>query len=80
MSSVVDLIRDIPTPFNMVVLVVLIVSGAGVISNLITQIRKYVGQRQELEFKRELLDQGMSIDEIERIMRSGGSSTRDKPK
>lgn len=67
MSSIVDLIRGIPVPFNMVVLVVFFVSAAGVISTLLTQIRKYIGLRQELEFKRDLLDRGLSIEEIERL-------------
>jgi hypothetical protein len=78
MNSIVELIRGIPVPFNMVVLVVFFVSAAGVISNLITQIRKYIGLRQELEFKRDLLDRGLSIEEIERLTRVKSSTISEK--
>jgi hypothetical protein len=60
------------TPFNMVVIIVMISVGAGVITTLITQIRKYAGHRQELEFKREMLDRGLSVDEIEKIVQAKG--------
>jgi hypothetical protein len=60
------------TPFNMVVIIVMMSVGAGVITTLITQIRKYAGHRQELEFKREMLDRGLSVDEIEKIVQAKG--------
>jgi hypothetical protein len=45
------------------------VFGAGVITTLVVQVRKYLCYRQELEFKRELLDRGASVDEIERLIK-----------
>lgn len=61
-------ILHLPTPFNMVVLIVLICSVAGVLTGIATQIRKFVCYRQDIDFKRELLDRGLSADEIERIL------------
>lgn len=61
-------ILNIPTPFNMVVLVVLIGSVVGLLSTIAIQIRRYSCHRQEIELKRELVDRGLSADEIERII------------
>ena len=61
-------IVSIQAPFNMFVLVCLILSVAGVISSFFKQVRRYTCHRQELDFKRELVERGLSIDEIERIL------------
>jgi hypothetical protein len=61
-------IVSIQAPFNMIVLVCLIVSVAGVISSLFKQVRKFTCHRQELDFKRELVERGLGVDEIERIV------------
>jgi hypothetical protein len=63
-------IISIQTPFNMIVLVVLFGSVAGVLTGIATQIRKYGCHRQDIDFKRELLDRGMSADEIARVVES----------
>jgi len=68
-------IVDMPTPFNMIVLIVLITSCAGIVTSIAKQIRKFAGQRSELNFKREMLDRGMEIEEIERILRAKSDST-----
>jgi hypothetical protein len=68
MLDILKAIVSIPTPFNMVVFIVLIGSTAGVLSTIASQIRKYGCLRQEIEFKRELVDRGLSADEIEQII------------
>ena len=71
MSSVLDLfhgILKIPVPFNMIVLIVLISCGAGVLTSLFKQIRKYACHRREFDLKRELVERGLSVEEIERIV------------
>jgi hypothetical protein len=60
----------IQTPFNMIVLIVLFGSVAGVLGGIATQIRKYGCHRQDIDFKRELVDRGLSADEIERIIKA----------
>lgn len=71
MSSFVDLMQNVPPPFNMVVYIMLIICGSSVISSIFKQVRKYACHRQELDFKRELLDRGMSIEEVDQIVRAG---------
>lgn len=75
MSSFVDLMQTVPAPFNMVVLIVLIMSLAGVCTSLGKQVRKYACHRQELEFKRQMLDRGLATEEIERLVRVHGDSS-----
>ena len=57
----------------MVVLIVLIGCGAGVVTSIAQEIRKYFCHHESLELKRELADRGMSADEVERIMNSDAS-------
>ena len=59
----------------MVAVIVLIVFGAIFPMNIAEQVRKYACHREELNLKRELLDRGMAIDEIERVLAAG----RDPP-
>jgi hypothetical protein len=68
MGEILRSIVEIQTPFNMIVLVVLIGSMAGVLSSIAKQIRKYFCHRQDLDFKRELVERGLSAGEIEQII------------
>ena len=52
----------------MIVLVVLIGSVFGVIGTIATQIRIYATHRADVHFKRELVERGLSVDEIERVI------------
>lgn len=74
MSAFFELIRSVPAPFNMVVLIVLFVTLGGIISSAFKEIRKYACHRQEMEFKRELLDRGLTIDEVEQLVRARSNS------
>ena len=70
MSEALHSITSIEPPFNMIVLIILICSIAGVFTTVFKELRKYACHRQEIEFKRELVDRGMAADEIERVIRS----------
>ncbi|MEM8944564.1 MAG: hypothetical protein AAGD11_05210 [Planctomycetota bacterium] len=70
MSSFVNLMQNVPPPFNMVVYIFLIIGIGSVLTSLMKQIRKYACHRQELDFKRELIDRGMDPDEIEQVVRA----------
>lgn len=56
------------SPFGMIVLVVLIGSVVGVISTIAAQIRIYATHRADVGLKRELVERGLNVDEIERVM------------
>ncbi len=58
-------------PFNLVAFIVLIGVVSSVITSVVKQIRKYFCHRQEIEFKREMLDRGMSAEEINTIIKAG---------
>jgi hypothetical protein len=71
MNSMYLLLRgilDMPVPFNMIVLVVLIFCTTGVVTSIFTQIRKYACHRRDIDLKRELVERGLAVDEIERIV------------
>jgi len=68
-------ILNIQAPFNMIVLIVLFGSMAGVLGGIATQIRKYGCHRQDIDFKRELVDRGLAAGEIERIVKVRGDGT-----
>ena len=78
MESVIELLKgilSIPIPFNMIVLVVLFFSVAGVFTSAFKQIRKYACYRREVDLKRELVERGFSVEEIERIVAAKSRAT-----
>ena len=71
MGKALRSIVDIPPPFNKIVLIVLIVTAGSAFTAAVSHVRKYFSHRQEIEFKRELLDRGMSAEEIEHAYQTG---------
>jgi hypothetical protein len=53
---------------NWIVLIMLICVVSGVITSIAKQIRKYGCHRSETELKRELVERGLSVEEIERVI------------
>ena len=80
MSSLFDAITALPTPFNMVVLIVLIGCAAGVVGTFAKELRKYLCHRNEIELKREMLGRGLQSDEIEQIMGATLPDSQKPPK
>jgi hypothetical protein len=71
MNSIVELFKGImsmPAPFNMIVLVVLIGCTTGMMTSIFKQVRKYGCHRRDVDLKRELVERGLGVDEIERIV------------
>ena len=79
MGSVFESIVSMPVPFNMIVMVVLIGAVAGAIKLIATQVRMYGCHRQDTEFKRDMVDRGMSAEEIERILAAGSNANNGPP-
>jgi hypothetical protein len=76
MSQLLELIKDLGPPFNFVAFICLFFAVASVIGSVVKQSRKYLCHRQEIEFKREMLDRGMSAEEIESVVRVRGEQTK----
>ena len=68
MTQLIDKILSIPVPFNMIVIITAISIGAGIITSVVKQIRKYACLKHELDFKRDMIDRGMSVAEVEQLM------------
>lgn len=77
MSDILKSVLSIQQPFGMIVLLALIGGSVGVICSMIEGIRKYACHRKDVELKRELVERGLSVDEIERIVYSGPSPGSD---
>ncbi len=78
MSLLQEFVNLLPLPFNFVVLLTLVICIAGIFTSLINQIRKYACHRQDLDFKREMIDRGMSVDEVERLVQAKGLQIEDE--
>lgn len=72
-------IFSIDEPFNMIVAVVLIVFTAWLLGSIVEQIRKYGCHRKDVELKRELVDRGLSAEEIERIIKAQPEKRNESP-
>lgn len=67
-------LENVPPPFNMVVLITLIICASTLIGAVAAEIRKFATHRQDVALKRELVDRGLSVEEVERIVRSSSNS------
>jgi hypothetical protein len=74
MKELVELFKSIGPPWNMIVLVMLISCVAGVFKALAKQSRIYGSHRAEMNLKREMVERGLSADEIERIVAARSES------
>ena len=70
-------IMNMGPPWNMIVLVVLITCTTGAFTSLFKQIRKYGCHRRDVDLKRDLVERGLSVDEIERIVAAKGIASKD---
>ena len=59
----------LPPPFNFVVILVLVCVAGGVLTSAGKYIRDFAIHRQELQFKREMVERGLSIEEIADLTR-----------
>jgi hypothetical protein len=70
MSEFIKSIMSIGAPFNMVVLIVLIGSVCTLLGTVAAQLRIFASHRADVQLKRELVERGLSVDEIERVMKA----------
>lgn len=66
----IESIMNMPVPFNMIVLIVLIGCMTGVLTTIAQETRKFFCHREEMELKREMLERGMNADEINQVLRA----------
>jgi hypothetical protein len=80
MGGIYELFKGIMamgSPWNMIVLVVLITCTTGVFTSMFKQMRKYGCYRRDVDLKRDLVERGLSVDEIERIVAAKSSANKD---
>ena len=67
MDAFVDLMKNVPPPFNMVVYIVLIVFVFGFAGTVVKQLRKLYDHEADRRLKRDMIDAGYTIDDAERL-------------
>jgi len=67
MDAFFDIVRQMPPPFNMIVLLVAIGCGASLVKGIVKQVRIFVDNEADRRLKREMIDSGLGADEAERI-------------
>jgi hypothetical protein len=75
MHELVEMFKDLGPPWNMIVLVVLISCIASVFKAIAKQSRFYATHRAEVNLKRDLVERGLSVDEIERVIAARSSTS-----
>lgn len=65
----------LPLPFNFVILILVVVFSWLIIQTIVEQIGKLTRQRQQDDFKRELLDRGLDANEIKTILEAAPLET-----
>ena len=78
MHELIELFKSLGPPWNMIVLVMLISCIASVVKVIAKQSRAYASHRAEMNLKRELVERGLSVDEIERVIAARSSTGNDK--
>jgi hypothetical protein len=63
---------------NWIALVVLIGCVSGVITAIAAELRKYGSHRHEVDLKRELVERGLSVEEIERIIAARPAKNKER--
>jgi hypothetical protein len=72
MTDIFERIIEMRTPYNWLTLVVLIITVGSIVKGIAKYVRQYACHRNELEFKREMLERGMSAGEIEQVVKARG--------
>ena len=72
MTDIIKILLD-----HWIITIILIIGIVSLAESVSKQIRRYAVHREELAFKRELLDRGLEIDEIERVVRAKSKSSQE---
>ncbi len=70
MIELLHSITNIQPPFNMIVLIILIATGASVVTTIIKQVGHYARHQEEISLKQDMVDRGMSAAEIAQVMQA----------
>ena len=69
MDDLTTALLTLPPPFNVIVIVMLMIVGGSVLKSLIRAVRDYADHRAQERFKLELIQNGLSVDEAQRWTR-----------
>lgn len=67
MDFIRELFSQLPAPFNMVVVIIAIIFGVGLVTELVKQARIFADHEADRRLKRDMIESGLTTDEAERI-------------
>ena len=62
---------SLPGHFLVPIVALIMVFGAGIVTTIAKQLRIYFCHRQDIGLKRDLVERGLSVEEIERLIAAG---------
>jgi len=72
MYGIIKTALEIQVPFNMIIVCTAFVMMTLAIGAIAKEVRLFAAHRMDLDIKREMLEQGSSAEEIERVLQVGG--------
>ncbi len=72
-----EFFQQFPPPFNMIVAIVALVMATQIVVGVAKQIRRGVAHALDLNFKRTMIDRGLGVEEIERLLAAKSPSEND---
>ena len=79
MVELVKAIAGMPIPFNFLVFGIIFGCVFVTIAVVATEVCKYASHRQDIAFKQEMVERGLSVEEIERIVKVRPVEPADEP-
>jgi hypothetical protein len=74
-SQALDTLLNFDSPGKFFVVLALIAAVAGTIITAVVQLSGYASHRADLNFKREMVERGLSVEEIERVLTAKSANT-----
>ena len=78
MSEVLKTALEVPFPFNMCIILGALGIMLAMVGIVSAELSKYARHRLDADLKRDLVERGMSAEEIERILEADASGARKK--
>jgi hypothetical protein len=74
-SQALDTLLNFDSPAKFFVVLAVIGSVAATIITVVVQLSRYASHRADLNFKREMVERGLSVEEIERVLAAKSADT-----
>ncbi|MEM9352631.1 MAG: hypothetical protein AAGA92_06440 [Planctomycetota bacterium] len=74
LSEMLKAALAVPIPFNMIIVCTMFLASGAAVVGVAMQVRKIATHRMDLDIKRRMVEEGMTAEEIERVLRASRES------